>query len=352
MNVQNALLIQTAFIGDVVLTTPMIAAFKRFFPDARLTVMVKPEAAPILSENPAIDELLVFDKGGEHRGPGGMLRMLRSIRARRFDVLLSPHRSHRTALLAMRSGIPLRVGYAESGFARFAYTRRLQREKSKPEIHRLLDFLAESLEVPDARKFSPQLEVFVNDDARRAARELLKKLDVTKPMLIAPSSVWPTKRWTPWGFAGLIGLLYERYKRPILLVGSKGDREISARVLDALKLSRPDWVDRKVFDVCGATSLAALYALMEQSALLISNDSAPVHFGCAAKTPLVAIFGPTTPSLGYAPIAPRTAVAELDNLGCRPCGDHGAKRCPLDHFRCMKDLTPEMVMQRVEQVLS
>ena len=90
---------------------------------------------------------------------------------------------------------------------------------------------------------------------------------------------------------------------------------------------------------------------MEKSLLLVSNDSAPVHFGCAARLPVTAIFGPTTPAQGYAPIAPRTAVSQHTHLGCRPCGTHGAKRCPLGHFRCMDDLSAQDVMIAVERTM-
>ncbi len=352
---RNALLIQTAFIGDVVLTTPMIAAFRKTFPDARLTVMVKPEARSILQNNPAVDELLVIDKKGAHRGLFGMLRMIRQIRAAKFDLLLSPHKSHRTGFLALASGIPHRVGYANAGLARPAYHRRLHRPENQPEIERLLLFLEQAAPGCDpglAERASRQLEIHVDDQAKNDARTLLARLDAVRPILIGPSSVWPTKRWTPWGFAELIVKLAERYHKPVLLIGSKADREIADETLRFLKLSHPDWERRgKVHNICGETSLPGLYALMEKSLLLVSNDSAPVHFGCAAQIPVVAIFGPTVPALGYAPIAKRSDVAQLEELECRPCGTHGAKQCPLEHFRCMKDLSADQILEVVERVM-
>ncbi|MCB1316416.1 MAG: glycosyltransferase family 9 protein, partial [Leptospiraceae bacterium] len=228
-DLKKALLIQTAFIGDVILTTPMIAAFKHFFPDASLTVLVKPEAVALLSENPAVDEVLVIDKKRNHRGPAGMLRMAREIRSRHFDILLSPHQSHRTSLLAMFSRIPERYGYGSAGFARLAYTHRLRRNTQRIEIDRLLDFLADALRVNTA-ECPRDLKIFVNDSARQEARQLLRDLDVRRPILLGPSSVWPTKRWTAWGFARLANDLIRRYRSPVLLVGAPGDREINDRV--------------------------------------------------------------------------------------------------------------------------
>ena len=327
----------------------MIAAFKQFFPDARLSVLVKPEAVSLLRHNPHVAEVLVIDKAGVHRGPAGMLRMAREIRSRKFDVLLGPHQSHRSSILAMLSGIERRVGYRGAALARFAYQDLLERDLDRPEIERLLQFLDGAFSI-DTGRCSRDLEIYIEDENRTTARHLLRDLNAPRPVLVAPSSVWPTKRWTAWGFARLCLLLSRRYQTRVLLVGSKADKTVNQEVLTNLSMMvGPESRDR-VIDIAGQTSLPVLYAIMEQSRLLVSNDSAPVHLGCAARIPVVAIFGPTVPALGYAPIAPGTTVAELPDLVCRPCGTHGAKRCPLEHFRCMKDLTPEMVMERVNLV--
>ncbi|MCB1318817.1 MAG: glycosyltransferase family 9 protein, partial [Leptospiraceae bacterium] len=256
-----------------------------------------------------------------------------------------------TSLLAMFSRIPKRYGYGSAGFARLAYTHRLRRNTQRIEIDRLLDFLADALRVNTA-ECPRDLKIFVNDSARQEARQLLRDLDVRRPILLGPSSVWPTKRWTAWGFARLANDLIRRYRSPVLLVGAPGDREINDRVQRWVRLLYPPYIQERVFNVAGRTSLPGLYALMEQSLLLVSNDSAPVHFGCAAGLPLVSIFGPTAPSLGYAPVAPRTAVAELSDLHCRPCSTHGGRDCPQQHFRCMRDLEPEMILRHLERLVS
>lgn len=350
MAFQNALLIQTAFIGDVVLTTPMIAAFKRFFPESRLTLLVKPEAVSILEGNPHVDEILVIDKKKKHRGFRGMIAMRSTIRERKFDLLLSPHQSHRTSLLSMFSGIPVRVGYLGAGFAKFAYNKRLKRMDSEPEIRRLIQFFFEAVSLPPS-PVSEIPEVFENDSSRLEARNLFEELRVKNPVLVAPSSVWPTKRWTPWGFAELIVQLVEKYHSPVLLIGGPDDARVASDVENFIKETKPDWISDRVFNICGKTSLKGLYSIMVKSRFLVSNDSAPIHFACAAKIPVVAIFGPTTPALGYAPIAPRTTVAEID-LPCRPCGTHGGNVCPLTHFDCMKKLTPAEVLKAVQKVVS
>ncbi len=347
---RNVLLIQTAFLGDVILTTPMITAFKQFFPAARLSVLVTPAAAPLLRNNPAVDDVLVIDKKGEHRGLLGMNRLIRQIRRAHFDVLLSVHQSHRTGYIAWRSKIPIRVGYDSAGLRGLAYTQLLRRPMDRPEIRRLLQFLRDAAGQPE-RALSEDLILYETPAGQNQAADLLREFGQTRPILVAPSSVWATKRWTTWGFAELCGELVRRYRTPVLLIGSPGDGAIAAEVRRLAAEFFPDSVARKIHTVCGRTDLAGLYSLMLQSRVLISNDSSPVHVGCAARLPVVCIMGPTTPALGYAPIAPRTIVAGLADLDCRPCGTHGAHRCPLGHFRCMKDLSAGAVLDAVKKVL-
>lgn len=349
------LVIQTAFIGDVVLTTPMLRALRRCHPDAEITVLVKPEAAPFLQGHPDIDNVMIFDKSREHRYTG-MFRLIGQIREKRFHVLLSPHQSHRTGLLAMFSGIPVRYGYETAGFARLAYNRRLKRDLSYHEIYRLLLFLKEGYcpQLPPVKEMDPSLVLAESQAGALKAVQLLDRLAIgrreARPILLAISSIWPTKRWTPHGFAELAGRLYDTYGQEILLIGSKGDSAVAEEVLSFARELLPETTLPHIRNICGQTDLPTLFSLMKRSMLVVSNDSAPVHFACAAGTPVVAIFGATTPSLGYAPIAPNSAVAEIE-LSCRPCGTHGAKKCPLKHFRCMKDLTAEIVFQKVKEVL-
>ncbi len=328
----------------------MIRELRRRAPDAHIAVVVNPAGAPVLLPNPDVDEVLVIDKKGAHRGPLGMLRFARSIRERSFELMLSPHQSHRTSMLALLSRIPVRVGYRTAGFARFAYTRLLERPAEEPEIRRLLRFLDQAFGKGTEEPSELPL-LYETDESRESARRLLADLrEPRKPILLAPSSVWATKRWTPYGFARLAGLLIREYGGQVLLIGSALDRAIAQQVIDFSKEINPNHIHERIADVTGRTSLLGLYSLMRRSRLLVSNDSAPVHFGCAARIPLVAVFGPTVRSLGYAPIAPGTAVAELADLPCRPCGTHGATTCPVGHFRCMRDLTAEMVFEKVKSV--
>ena len=329
----------------------MIRELRRRVPEAHLCVVVNPSAVAILANNPDIDEVLVFDKKGAHRGPRGMLTFVRSLRNRDFDLLLSPHQSHRTSVVARLSRIPVRFGYRSAGFAGWAYTTLLERPPAEPEIRRLLRFLDDALGPPNVTPNELPL-LYETEDSRDSAKRLLAELrEPRRPILLATSSVWATKRWTPYGFAGLAALLIREYGGQVLLIGSPGDRPVAEQVIACSKEMNPSHIHERIADVTGRTDLLGLYSLMLRSRLLVSNDSAPVHFACAARIPVVAVFGPTVASLGYAPISPGSAVAELPDLACRPCGTHGAHVCPIGHFRCMRDLTPDMVMTTVRRLV-
>ncbi len=343
------LLIQTAFIGDVILTTPMIHNLKRIYPGSTLHVMVKPEAKSLLKDNPDVDKLVVIDKKGEHRGPGGMVRFLKEIRAQNYSLLLSPHKSHRTSIISYFSGIPRRVGYRDAAFSRLAYTEILDHRGDLPEIRRLNDFLARASRRFDYN-YEESMHLYETAASKKEAEDLLKEEGLRRPILLAASSVWPTKRWTPDGFADLIKLIHTRLNRPVALVGGPGDYEISESVIRAFMERHGNETKGVIKNLCGRTGLPGLYSLIKRSSLLVSNDSAPVHVGCAARIPVVAIFGPTVKELGYAPITPESRVAEVKGLYCRPCGTHGAKKCPEKHFLCMKLLSASQVFETIEEV--
>lgn len=323
----------------------MFAAFKRFFPQSHLAAVLRPDAARVLEGLPFLDEIIPWDKKSKHRGIGGLRRLAAELKSRNFEALLSPHSSHRTGFLSWLSGIPNRYGFADAGFSRFAYTHRLMRHKDLPEIKRLLDFLDQSI-APGAAGASTELHLAEDAAGQSEAEALLRAHDAIRPILLAPSSVWATKRWTPYGFAELAGKLVKKYKCRVFLVGSPADTDLCNQVLNFIKDFQHEYVQEKVINVAGQTSLRGFFSLVKRSRLMVSNDSAPVHYACAARIPVVALFGPTVPALGYAPITANSRVAEID-LACRPCGTHGAKECPLLHFRCMKELTADRVMEKV-----
>ncbi len=331
------LVIQTAFLGDVVLTTPLFRALRRRFPDARVDALVTPAAAPLVEEDPHVDQVLRYDKkGGERMGS-----VARRLRSRGYDVIVAPHRSHRTALLARRIGAPVRVGFREAGF-RWFYNRRVPRPPGLHEVDRNLELLRGLGLAPEPE--DRVLHVGYTDREAREVERLLQGAGVApdEPLAaLAPGSVWATKRWTAEGFAAVGRGLRERGCRVVLL-GGPGDRDVARQVAGGIG---PGTVD-----AVGRTSLKALAAWMDRVALLVTNDSSPLHVAAARGTPVVAVFGATTLDLGFGPFHGRSRVVQAD-LPCRPCGLHGGRACREGHFRCMRDIPPEAVLGACEELL-
>jgi heptosyltransferase-2 len=329
----RVLVIQTAFLGDVVLTTPLFRALKELWPDSHLAALVIPETAPILERLPELDEVITHDKRAG--GVGEMGRVMREVRGKEFDVVVSPHRSARSSLIARASGAPRRVGYRESALS-FLYTERVPRPLERHEAERILA-LAEAMgsKPADAR---PALALA--DGEREAARAAAG----AEPfVVISPSSAWPTKRWTPAGFAAVADHLAARGYGVVITGGPTEGKEAGA-VIAAM--------EAPAVNLAAETTPRELAALVAEAALLVANDSAPVHVASAFDTPTVAVFGATVPAQGFAPRASRSAVAEVADLYCRPCGAHGGRRCPEKHFRCMLNLSAADVIRAVDAVLS
>lgn len=333
------LVVQTAFLGDVVLTTPLFRGVKRIHPDAHLAALVTPEAAPLVEADPHLNLILTYDK--KRREP--MAEVLRKVRSFGFDALLSPHRSHRSAMLALLSGVPLRVGYRDASWS-WAYNRGVERPRGAHEVDRVLALLRglghEPLEADRV------LHVGYTEEEREAVDALLVAGGVAAGERVAglsPGSIWPTKRWPAERFAAVgRGLAGQGYR--VVLLGGPGDAAVAREVEEAFG-------DRgAVVNVAGKTSLKALAVWMDRLDVLVTNDSAPLHVAAARGTPAVAVFGPTTTALGFGPFHAASRVAEAA-VDCRPCGRHGGKHCRRRHFRCMLEVSPEQVLAAVSEVL-
>jgi heptosyltransferase-2 len=328
----RVLVIQTAFLGDVVLTTPMFRALKELWPASHLAALVIPETAPVLERLPDLDEIVTHDKRAG--GPGELWGVITKVRAREFDVVVSPHRSARSSFIARASGAPRRVGYRQGALS-FLFTERVSRPLERHEAERILA-LAEAL---GSRGADPKPTLALGDDEREAAREAA---GAEPYAVMSPSSAWPTKRWTAEGFAAVGDYLSGR-GYAVVITGGPGEEEGAAAVAAAM--------EAPAVNLAAKTTTRELAALVAEAALLVANDSAPVHVGSAFDTPTVAVFGATVPAQGFAPLANRSAVAEVGDLPCRPCGAHGGRKCPEKHFRCMLGLSPADVVRAVDAVL-
>jgi len=326
----TSLVIQTAFLGDVVLTTPLLDALAaRHGP---VDVVTTPAAAPLIETHPAIRRVIPYDKKGRDRGLGGLLRLARALRAERYECAYLPHRSLRTALAAWLARIPRRVGF-DDGW-RSLYTDVRRRPKQGHEIDRVLALAGVAM-----HRARPALHVTLAD--RTATEGFLREHGIAERFVaLAPGSIWGSKRW-PY-YRELAERLAARVG--ILVVGGPEDAGLAADITAAVARSGGQAVSG-----CGRLTVRQAAEAIRRAAVLVTNDSAPLHLAQAVDTPTVAIFGSTVPSFGFGPRGPRDRVVQVDGLPCRPCSAHGPPSCPLGHHLCMKSLSVQDVLQAIEE---
>lgn len=317
----TSLVVQTAFLGDVVLTTPLLGVLAaRHGP---VDVVTTPGAAPLLETHPAVRRVIAYDKNGADRGLGALWRLARRLRAERYEIAYLPHRSLRSAALVRLAGIPRRIGF-DNGWPSL-YTEARHHPHAGHAIDRLLALAGD---LPSDTPEAPTLVPTAAD--REAADRFLRAHGIAAPFVaVAPGSIWGTKRW-PY-YAELAASLANR--AGVVVIGGSDDEALGEAIVAAVAAA-----GGRAASACGEVSLRGAAALMARAVLLVTNDSAPLHLAAAVGTPIVAIFGPTIPAFGFAPRGPRDRVVELAGLACRPCSSHGPPVCPLGHHRCMKDL--------------
>jgi len=328
----RSLIIQTSFLGDTVLTTPLIA---RLAERTQVDVVVTPLSAPLLANNPAIHEIIVYDKRGADRGLGGLVRLARRLRRNRYAAAYHAQGSVRSAALSLLARIDERVGFETSAGRRF-YTTRVPYIDNEHHAERLLRLAGEG-----SVAAAPQPRLFPGEPERAAVDILLREAGWSdgEPLIaVAPGSVWATKRWP------FYAELAEQVAGRVVVIGSSADGELALQVAAA--------APGRVIDATGRLSLLASAELIARSAVIVTNDSAPLHLASAVGTPTVAVFGPTVPEFGFGPLAPHSRVLGITTLACRPCDRHGPQRCPLGHWRCMREITPRHVAMAVQELLA
>jgi heptosyltransferase-2 len=339
---ENVLVLQTSFLGDTVLTLPLIDELRRRFPVKKLSVLCLPLSGELLQDHPAIDEIIVDDKRKADRGIAGVRRKAAALKAKGFTLAVTPHKSLRSALLLFLAGIPTRIGFRESrGW--FLYQGLAERDPARHDVERNLSILqALGVSVEECQR---ALEFPVNATIQDAVDHKLRALGMTANKLIIginPGSVWSTKRWSSAGFAELIQMLRQKFDCQVLLFGGSEDKTVVDEVQNRC--------GRAAINLVGHIGLRELAAAINRCAVFVTNDSGPMHIAVARKVPVAAVFCATTPALGFYPYS-SDAIVVGKKLACRPCASHGGRRCPLGTEDCIRQVGAEKVLEAVEKLL-
>ncbi len=330
MSSPRVLLVQMSFLGDTILSTPLIGALRRRHPDAQLWTLTTPPAAELLAGDPTLAGRLTYDKHGSQRGVRGLLRVAKELRMLRFSVVYSLHRSFRTGLLLWLAGIPRRVGFSGTAGSWF-YSHRVAPRRDVHAVLRFLSLLPDALGEAALRLFAPA----------EPSNPKLSDLAKGAPVAVFPGSAWGTKRWAAKHYHRLMEQLLQR-GLGVVVLGAPGEREIAAEASAGLAVQ----------NLCGQLSLQDMLWLVQRSRLVVCNDSLALHVASAFQRPTVAVFCATSPRFGFGPWNnPAARVVEKQGLSCKPCHRHGTPACPTGTRACMDTLSPDEVWHVVEEVL-
>jgi heptosyltransferase-2 len=370
------LVIQTAFLGDVLLGIPLLKTLRALYPSCTLTLLCRKGVGRFFTDAAIVDEVVEVDKSVK----GDWQKARKAFSNRVFDLLICPHESFRTALFVSQVRARRKIGYARF-FNRFIFDDRVRRPLKLPEALRQLALLepldqkyafwlsefslkqaapggqgpdGSLIEVPigtdmkvpalmairNARHVGPA-SAATSDDSTEVASVIEPFADAKDPVIVmAPGSVWKTKMWTKEGFIETGRQLSASRGSIVVIMGSKDEsalcQEIASQIPNSVSLA-------------GRTSLYESAQLLAVADLLVCNDSGAMHLGAAAGVPIVSVFGPTVLEFGYRPWATNATVVQTQ-LVCRPCGAHGSRLCPLGHHNCMKLIDPAAVVAAAENV--
>lgn len=329
------LVIQTAFIGDLILTLPLIQTIKKNYAESIVDLLCIPYTQGAVKNNPYLNEVIVFDKQ-KKRKISDLLALSRDVKKRDYDISIIPHRSLRSALIASFAGIKRRIGFKKSLFE-FLLTDSVIYPVGIHEVDRNLALLndfnfLEASRVP---------ELYPAREDEYIVLDYINSNNIEEDFIcIAPGSKWFTKRWPVEYYSMLTDMLGGSGMK-VILTGGAEDKEICDYISSR---------NKSVINSCGKFSLLQTALLIKRSLLLVSNDSAAVHLASAVNTPVIDIYGPTVPAIGFYPLSENSISMEVKDLNCRPCSIHGGKKCPAKTFDCMKNVTPEMIFAEIKRI--
>jgi lipopolysaccharide heptosyltransferase II len=326
---KNILIIQTAFLGDVILSTSLVETLHHAYPQSFIDVLVKKQYAKVLDNNPYIRNVLVFDKKKSKLKE--IVRIIKFVRSQKYDTVINIHRFFSSGLITAFSQSKIRSGFRKNPFS-FLFTHRSEHHYN--DIHETDRNL--------------QLIAFTGIEKALMPRLYPSKDDIAKVsdykrvpyICVAPASIWFTKQFPSEKWIEFIDNIPSSVK--IYIIGSEDDIQMAEYIIS--KVSH-----QSTFNLCGKTSLLQTASLMKDAMMNYVNDSAPMHISSGLNAPVTAVFCSTVPDFGFGPLSNDAQIVETNKeLPCRPCGIHGKKKCPENHFLCAKSIEIQSLTARIK----
>ncbi len=334
---KRILIIEVNWLGDVLFSTPFIRAVRSANPDGYIACLVHPRTKEILEDNPAIDEMIIYDEEGSHRGVTGKLKLILGLRRKHFDAVYILHRSFTKALIGYLSGAKERIGYPTKNREKLLTKAVEELEIGAHIAEHFLNLAGQS--APAAKE--PSYEFFIKDADRRYINDYLSARGVApgdRPIVLCPGGNWDPKRWPEENFAVLSDKLAGKYGAKVVITGGAKERALAESIRSMMK--SPAVV------TCGDTTLKQLGAIFERSSLVVANDTGSMHIAVATGANVIALFGPTSPEI-TGPYGRGSYRVVESRIGCDvPCYDVTCR-----DNRCMKAISVEGVFKEAVNIL-
>lgn len=313
------LIIQTAFIGDVILATPVIEKLHRFYPDAVIDFIVRKGNESLLTEHPHLRQVHIWNK--KQSKYKNFYKLLTNIRLEKYDLVINIQRYLSTGILSAFSKAKSIVGFRKNPMSVF-FSKKLPHElDGTHEVERNLQLIQH---ITDNSFQLPKL--YPTNANFQRTNELIQQYVSGDFVTIAPTSVWFTKQLPASKWMELCELLPQ--STAVFLIGGPSDYDICESIRNSVNRTN-------IYNLCGKLSLLESAALMSKAVMNYANDSAPIHIASAMNAPITAVFCSTVPRFGFTPLSGNSKIVETqEDLDCRPCGLHGKKTCPKGHFNC------------------
>ena len=310
------LVIQTAFIGDVILATATIEKLHQFYPEAQIDFLLRKGNEGLLANHPFINELCIWDK--KNKKYDNLKAITKSIKRVNYDAVINLQRFASSGLITAFSGAKEKIGFKKNPLS-FSFTKKFEHqigngthevERNQQLIKHLTDSEAAKPKLYPSNADYQNVETYKNNNY----------------VCMAPTSVWFTKQLPKEQWVKLISKQKDDTK--VYLLGGSADKEQCEVIKNEAK-------NKNVINLCGELSFLESAALMQNATMNYVNDSAPLHIASAMNAPVTAYFCSTVPSFGFTPLSDNQKIVEVNQkLKCRPCGLHGKKECPEKHFDC------------------
>ncbi len=327
---RRILIVNVNWLGDTLFVTPFIRAVREDYPDSYIAILTHPRCLEVLEGNPHINEIIIYDEKKELMHLLGKFSIISKLRSKTFDTAFILRKSLTRTMLLFLSGIPQRIGY-DTKKAGFLLTKRVCAPSK--DLHRVEHFLGLARAVGIQPK-SVDYEFFVSEKDRSERDIILKRKGIKDNedfIVINPGGNWNLKRWPAENFAKLGDETLNKFGTNVVLTGAEKDIPLCKRISDLMR--------KNTFLLCGETNLKTLAAVFEKARWVISNDSGPMHIAVGVKTPVCALFGPTSPKI-TGPYGKGVYKVLQKDVNCNiPCYKLSCR-----DNRCMKAISVEDVL--------